>query len=98
MIMSFQGSTLRHRTTIHHDSASGKLCPLGNIYRIHFGLSMPTLTHFCHIRIDQYIREMCIIPKMIIGNYNNQNHVLNYKTTTNGKRVNKNQIQFPKQK
>jgi len=97
MIMSFQGSTLRHGTTIHHDSASGKLCPPGNIYGIHFGLSMPTLTHFHHIQIDQYIREMCIIPKMIIGNYNNQNHVLNYKTT-NQKRVNKNQIQFPKQK
>jgi len=46
MMMSFQGSTLRHGTTIRHDSASGKLCPHGNIYGIHFGLSMPSLTHF----------------------------------------------------
>jgi len=31
-------------------------------------LSMPTLTSFQHIRIDQYIREMNQIPKMVICN------------------------------
>jgi len=66
MIMSFQGDTLRHGTTIHQDSITGKVCLPGNIYGIHFGLSMPTHTSFRHIRIDQYIREMNQIPKMVI--------------------------------
>jgi len=66
MIMSFQGDTLRHGTTIRPNSITGKLCPPGNIYGIHFGLSMPSLTSFRCIRIDQYIREMIQIPKMVI--------------------------------
>jgi len=68
MIMSFQGDTLRHGTTIHQDSITGKVCPDGNIFGIHFGLSMPSLTSFHCIRIDQYIREMNQIPKMVIRN------------------------------
>jgi len=98
MMMSFQGSTLRHGTTIHQDSASGKLCPPGNIYGIHFGLSMPTLTCFQRVQIDQYIKEMSIIPKMIVCNRNDQSHEHNYDKSNKGKRVRKNQIQFPKQK
>jgi len=66
MIMSFQGDTLCHGTTIRRDSITGKVCPDGNIYGIHFGLSMPSLTSFRRIRIDQYIREMNQIPKMVI--------------------------------
>jgi len=46
MILSFQGDTLWHGTTIHQNSITGKLCPSGNIYGIHFGLSMPTITSF----------------------------------------------------
>jgi len=65
MIMSFQGNTLHHRTTIRWDSSTGELCPPGNVNGIHFGLSMPTLTALQHARIDQYIREMGLIPKMI---------------------------------
>jgi len=68
MIMSFQGDTLWHGTTIRQDSITGKVCPPGNIYGIHFGLSVPTLTSFCCIRIAQYIREMNQIPKMVICN------------------------------
>ena len=41
---------------------------------------------------------MCIIPKMIIDNRNDQNHEQNNDETNKGKRVSKNQIQFPKQK
>ena len=43
MIMSFQGNTLRHGTTIHQNAITGELCPPGNIYGIHFGLSLPKL-------------------------------------------------------
>jgi len=35
-------------------------------YGIHFGLSMPTLTSFQCIRMDQYIQEMNQVPKMVI--------------------------------
>jgi len=66
MLMSFQGDTLHHGTSICRHSISGKLCPKGNIYGIHFGLSMPTLCAFRQICIDQYIREMNIVPKMIV--------------------------------
>jgi len=31
MIMSFQGDTLQHGTTIRQDSITGKVCPPGNI-------------------------------------------------------------------
>jgi len=65
MLMSFQGSSLRHGTTIRQDSATGLLCPKGNIYRIHFGLTLPTLTLMRCKRIDQYMREMCITPRVI---------------------------------
>jgi len=58
MIMSFQGDILCHGTTTCQNSITGKLCPPGDIYRIHFGLSMPTLTSFQCIRMDQYIQEM----------------------------------------
>jgi len=44
MLMSFQGSTIHHGRTIHQHSITRELCPPGNVYRIHFGLSMPTLT------------------------------------------------------
>jgi len=70
MIMSFQGDILHHGTTIHRDSITGKLCPPGDLYGIHFGLSMPTLTSIQCIRIDQYIWEMCQVPKMIIHEKN----------------------------
>jgi len=63
MVMSFQGSTLHHATTIRQHSKTGELCPPGDVYGIHFGLSMPTLTAMRCIRIEQYICEMCIIPK-----------------------------------
>jgi len=49
MLMSFHGNTLFHGTTIHQDSVTEELCPPGNIYGIHFGLSMPTLTLLCCI-------------------------------------------------
>jgi len=55
MLISFQGHTLHHGTTICQNSVTGKLCPPGDIYGIHFGLSMPTLTSFWCIQIDQYI-------------------------------------------
>jgi len=48
MLMSFQGSSLQHGTTICQDSVTGLLCPKGNIYRIHFGLSLPMLTSMQH--------------------------------------------------
>ena len=41
MLMSFQGSTLHHVTTIQCDARTGELCPPGNLYGIHFGLLMP---------------------------------------------------------
>jgi len=66
MFVSFQGSNLRHGTTIRRDSFTGDLCPNGNIYGIHFGLSLPNLTAMRRIRIDQYMREMCITPKLKI--------------------------------
>jgi len=98
IMMSFEGSTLRHGTTIRRDSATGKLCPPGNIYGIHFGLSMHTLSHFRHVRIDQYIKEMSIIPKMIVCKHNDQSpEHIDYETNK-GKRISKNQIQFPRQK
>ncbi len=65
MLMSFQGSSLQHGTTIRRDSATGLLCPKGNTYGIHFGLSLPTLTSMRRKRIDQYMREMCITPRII---------------------------------
>jgi len=65
MLMSFQGSCLHHGTTIRRDSATGQLCPEGNIYGIHFGLSLLTLTSMQCKRIDQYMREMCITPRVI---------------------------------
>ena len=65
MIMSFQGNNLRHGTTIRHDSITGKLCPPGNVYGIHFGLSMPTLTAMRRMRIDQYVRDMCLTTRII---------------------------------
>jgi len=65
MLMSFQGSCLHHGTTIHRDSATGQLCPEGNIYGIHFGLSLLMLTSMRCKRIDQYMREMCITPRVI---------------------------------
>jgi len=46
VIMLFQGDILHHGTTIHQNSITGKLCPPGDIYGKHFGLSMPTLTSF----------------------------------------------------
>jgi len=72
MVMSFQGSTLRHGTTIRRDSATGRIGSPGNVYGIHFGLSMPTLTSLCCLRINQYIRNMCIIPEMVIENVKDQ--------------------------
>jgi len=74
MIMSFQGNTLQHGTTIRCDAITGKLCPKGNIYGIHFGLSLPKLNSFHCVRIDQYIREMNIIPKMVIHQHLNSIH------------------------
>jgi len=65
MVMSFQGSTLHHATTIRRHSKTGELCPPGDVYGIHFGLSMPTLTAMRRIRIEQYIRDMCVIPKFV---------------------------------
>jgi len=65
MLMSFQGSTLHHAMTIHQNSRTGELCSPGDVYCIHFGLSMPTLTAMHHIRIDQYIHKMCVIPKIV---------------------------------
>jgi len=44
MLMSFQGSTLCHAMTIWQNSRTGELCPPGDVFGIHFGLSMPTLT------------------------------------------------------
>jgi len=41
---------------------------------------------------------MGIIPKMIVNKHNNQNQEQNNSETNKGKRVSKNQIQFPKQK
>jgi len=46
MLMSFQGDTLHCGTTIHQDYIAGELGPPGNIYGIHFGLSMPSLSAF----------------------------------------------------
>jgi len=94
MSMSFQEETLHHGTTIHQHSITGKPCPTENIYCIHFGLSMPTLCAFCQICIDQYIREMNIVPKMIV-----QDHVFQFKQnmlqSSWGKRK-INQIEFQK--
>jgi len=66
MIMSFQGNTLWHGTTICQNALTGELCPHGDIYGIHFGLSLPKLNSLHQVHIDQYIREMNVIPKMII--------------------------------
>jgi len=65
MLMSFQGSSLRHGTTIRRDSGTGLLCPKGSIYGIHFGLTLPTLTLMRRKRIDQYMTEMCITPRVL---------------------------------
>jgi len=66
MLMSFQGDMLHHGTLICQHSISGELCPKESIYGIQFGLSKPTLCAFHQICIDQYIREMNIVPKMIV--------------------------------
>jgi len=66
MFVSFEGSTLHHGTTIQQDSFTGDLCPNGNIYGIHFGLSLLNLMAMRRIRIDQYMREMNITPKIKI--------------------------------
>jgi len=92
MIMSFQGNTLRHGTTICHDAVTGKLCPKGNIYGIHFGLSLPKLNSFCHVHIDQYIREMNIIPKMVICQHSNC--IYENKKSSACKRKKKNRLLF----
>jgi len=65
-IMLFQGNTFHHGTTIHQNTLTGELCPPGNIYGIHFGLLLPKLNSFCCVHIDQYVREMNVIPKMIV--------------------------------
>ena len=65
MIMSFQGNTLCHGTTIRRNSITGELCPPGNVYSIHFRLSMPTLTAMQCMRIDQYVRDMCVMPQIV---------------------------------
>ena len=97
MIMSFQGNTLRHGTTIRRDSSTGELCPSGNVYGIHFGLSMPTLTALRRARIDQYIREMDLIPKMIKQVPTTSEEEM--KTLAQGrKRLKTNLIQFAKQR
>jgi len=70
MMMSFQGNNLRHGTIIRRDSITGKLCPPGNVYGIHFGLSMPTLTAMRHMRIDQYVRDMCLTTELSGTNNN----------------------------
>jgi len=66
MIMSFQGSLLRHGTTIRCDAVTGSLCPSGDIFGIHFGLNMPNLTSFRRIHTDQYARDMNVLLKMAI--------------------------------
>ncbi len=40
MIMSFQGNSLQHRTTICQNAFTGELCPHGDIYGIHFGTEL----------------------------------------------------------
>jgi len=98
MVMSFQGSTLRHGTTIRRDSATGRIGSPGNVYGIHFGLSMPTLTSLRHLRINQYIRNMFIIPEMVIENVKDRSDDIEIKLPSHhGVRIKKNQIQFPKQ-
>jgi len=62
MLMSFQGS---HRTTIHQHSTTGLLCPSGDVFGIHFGLSLSTLTSFQRLQLDQYISVMNIVPQKI---------------------------------
>ena len=71
MLLSFQGQSFCHGTTIHHHSVTGELCPSGVIFGIHFGLSMPNLTAMHRLRIDQYMREMCITPRLIQNKYHN---------------------------
>jgi len=70
MLMSFQGSTMHHGTTIHQHSITEELCPSGNVYGIHFGLSMPTLTAMHCIQIDQYVRDMHVIPEVVWCKHN----------------------------
>jgi len=86
MIMSFQGNTLCHGTTIHWDAATGNLCPTGNIFGIYFGLSMPTLTSFWWLQIDQYIHNINLQLKMVIheeGETTKPEH----KNSKHGKRI-----------
>jgi len=98
MIMSFQGDTLWHGTTIRRDSITGKVCPPGNIFGIHFGLSMPSLTSFRHIRIDQYIREMNQIPKMVIRKRETNTEDTDVMKKQGKNSTQKNQIQYASRK
>jgi len=70
MLLSFQGQSLHHGTTIHHHSITGELCPSRVIFGIHFGLSMPNLNAMHQLQIDQYMREMCLTPQLIQNKHN----------------------------
>ena len=97
MIMSFQGSSLRHGTTIRRDAVTGNLCPEGNVFGIHFGLNMPNITAFQRIRIDQYVRDMNMLLKMAIHDENYITY-LERKNQNQNRRVRMSMIKYTPQK
>jgi len=96
MLMSFDGSSLRHGTTIRRHSSTGVLCPSGNVFGIHFGLSLSTLSSFRRLRLDQYVKVMNIIPRKVT--YKSSGNEQNNKARIGGKRRKTNQIQYRKKK